>query len=646
MKLRVGQQGSILLMSLFLVLVIGMVGRAVILLGPGALALSDSSLSRAQARRAAESGLEYATAKLRDRPTWRGDDNRTTVNVPGMVVIEDQGNVIGLIRDNQNGLSQFRIRFNYQDGDPGADEMPDPATQNLVNIALVSVNNLKGSEDRPIPRADEGSWSVSKPDQGTRLLSSNSVYLAVEGRAGRGMAQQPDQPNAPARGPVSRYLAEAFLELSLSELNGQASMMGGGGIAFQVSSQGKVSVEVRGNKGNTSVVPRLRSKGAVTVDAMGTPGPLHMVQGEVARDAGKPPGFDAKVEGTVSLLQENVGDGKDFFNLKWDDVVKADPDPATTKAIHIPGGTYVHWDDGSTHYYDMSLSDYQAYMASAANQNDAGVKLSPDLKEIRDPANVNANPTGLDVQGHQDIYTGAWSSSWSIKKDLYVNASTAGVQSLAVIPRSGAPFSPNDTTDSIPLAQPDNYGTQQITFDMRDAVISSDDDITLLARLNGRNATVTSAAGLKVITNEAELKNDNKGNDQGGHPKGDPADPLLEKPMLQLNLYVKKDIKISTYDNGKFKKLKLEGLVYSWGNFQAMMGDPSSDRWGDFKLSGALVAYGADPVTGSPGSAGSGQIDVIAGNADITWDDRKMAAIASLGSSTVTLRRTVYNYRQ
>ncbi|MFN8606380.1 MAG: hypothetical protein U0931_02535 [Vulcanimicrobiota bacterium] len=637
-------------MSLLLVVIIGMIGRAVIMLGPGALAVSDSSITRSQAQRAAESGLEYASSKLRANPNWRGSDNRVTVDAPGLTVVEDHGNVIGLLSDSQGNVSQFRMRFNYQDGDPGADSLADPAQENEINMRYVSLNNLKGAKDIPIPLADEASFRVTKPDEGPHSLPKGEAYLIVEGRAGRGLNHvQGGNPNAPVQGQVSRYVAEAYLEVTLNDPNGQASMMGGGDIAFKVAKNGKVDVEVRGAAGNSDVLPRLRSKGSVIVDDHGTPGALHMVQGEVGRDENKPPGFSAAAQGGLTLTQESVGDGKDFFNLKWDAVTKAGSDPARGTAAKIPGGTYVHWDDGSVHYYDMALKDYETYMASASNQADAGVVLSPDLKEVRDPANLKATTGGLNVKGVRDPYTGNFSTTWLITKDLQVESSSQGVDSIAVIPRSGAAYSPTDQSDSIALSQPDRYSTQSISFIMKQSIVSANGDMAFFAQINGQDSTLTSGSNLKIITTKAEMITKTKGGGGGGnHGKGDTyfSNGLDVAQQLQLNMYAKKDISLSSYFQNDFKDLELEGLVYSWGNFTATLGDVAQDKWAPLELKGAVVAYGADPSSSNPGSAGTGRIDVTAKSADITWDERKLASLALLGSSTVNLRRSLYNHRE
>jgi hypothetical protein len=609
-------------MTLFFVLVIGMIGRAVLRVGPGALALSNDSLQKAAAQRASESGLEYALAKLRQNPEWRGNDDRVTVNTTDLFVVEDRGNVIGLMTSGKGRVSQFRIRFNYQDGSPGAEELNDPEIRNVIDSQYVSVNNLQQESESVVPRADTESWNVSNPDEGPYTIPVGTACVTVEGRAGNGLAKHlASDPNAALSGPVSRHVAEAFFQVGLAQRSSQASLMGGGDISFVLPEGGKVRSRVKNAKGAEGVKPRLRSKGSVTVLADGLPGTLEMEEGVVGRDEDKPPGFVAEVKGSVELDQESVGDGVDFFNLKWDDVEKA------MNGVEIPGGTYVHWDDGTTHYYDMTFDDYKAFMA-AGNESDPGVVLGQDFKEVRSGENLTSYPDGLRVRK----YEGA--TRWSLKNDLQVNPSTSGVEEFATIPRSGAAFSPSDTSDLIPLATPDKYDVRSVKFQVNDVTVSVPGDAHIFAQVAGKNSTLTSEGDLTFITNGTNLRNNSQGS-QGKEKKAGPK-------KLELNLYVKGDIEMSTYRGGRFNNVVMDGLVYTWGNFTAVLGDETVKGWRQFRLSGVLVAYGADPSTESPGSDGSGNIHIQAKRVDLTWDDSKMAQLLDFESSPVTLKRTAY----
>lgn len=627
-------------MTLFLVLVIGMVGRAIMLLGPGALALSQNSAAHLQAQRAAQSGLQYATAKLRDKPSWRGDDDGVTVDLPGLFVVEQRGNVIGLVTERSGEVHQFRLRFNYQDGDPGADDFSNPDGSFLIDNQWVSVNNLENDLEVPVPRAQAGSWSVAQPDQGPYTLPSGTACLIVEGRSGRGINQHsPANPNAPVKGPVTVHVAEAYLQVSLNDQAGEASMMGGSDITFDLLPGGRVAVKAEGQ--GRDATPRLRSKGVVTIQSGGLPAPLEMENGEVSRDLI----FDALVhKGPVKEVQESVGDGKDFFNLKWDEVKKAASDPNTSEAIQIPAGTYVNWDDGTIHYYDMDLAAYKAH--AEANPADAGVVLSSDLREVRDAGNLANNPEGINAKGKFNSYTNRWRTDWEIEKDLYIKASPTGAEEFSIIPRAGASFAPGDDSETISLPQPDEYRVKDIKVNMKNSVISSVGNIKMYSEIKGENATLTSERNLKLITSETKLENKGGDKDDGkdeGEGEGE-AGPDKGLKDLQLNLYVKEDILISSYDGSKYQNLRLEGLVYTWGDFVAKLADPSANGGGgELKLKGALVAYGADPLSESPGSEGKGRIQVTAKRAEIMWNDKEMAGVMQLGTPTVTLRRTLYN---
>ncbi len=116
----------------------------------------------------------------------------------------------------------------------------------------------------------------------------------------------------------------------------------------------------------------------------------------------------------VALVEEQPADP--FVRLGWDEVRKAD-------ATHsLAGGTYVWWDDGTLHYYDMSFDDYATYMQDPANVNDVGL-----------PLNLPATVQMVDSGGVKRLV---------VSGDVAVTSSLNGVDSLAVIPRMGAAEAP------------------------------------------------------------------------------------------------------------------------------------------------------------------------------------------------------------
>ena len=73
LSMKPSRRGIALMTALLMVVVVAMLTRAIIALGPGTLTLVDARAYQAEARKAAESGVAYATTRLRENPRWRGD---------------------------------------------------------------------------------------------------------------------------------------------------------------------------------------------------------------------------------------------------------------------------------------------------------------------------------------------------------------------------------------------------------------------------------------------------------------------------------------------------------------------------------------------------------------------------------------------
>jgi len=110
-------RGLILFTALFFVLLMGFIARAIVAVGPASLNMATQSYTDLTSRRLAEAAVSYARARLRDKPAWRGD-GPNVLTQPDFTVIEDNGNVFGLVRDLDGETGLFRIRFNFQDGPP------------------------------------------------------------------------------------------------------------------------------------------------------------------------------------------------------------------------------------------------------------------------------------------------------------------------------------------------------------------------------------------------------------------------------------------------------------------------------------------------------------------------------------------------
>lgn len=399
-------RGAVLLATLFLVLVISMFMGAASQVGLRTLFTTGATAESALAESAAESGLQFALFRLRQNARWRGDGNGVVVDTPELLVREDRGNVIGFMSDGR----QFRIRFNFQDGE-GQEGLSDPAI--WIDHGYVSINNLLSSAPRAVPRGDGVAGSVTASSQIPYMVPEFTACLIVEGRAGAAIKR--GDYAAPPRGRVSTTVLEAFYRVDdISDLQLDAAVMSGRDFEARLpESSGTVTVETRDGLGQ----PRVRSKDKVAVSGGET---VNFVSpdGQVLSRNGK---LHARDGGLVDTAKESAS--ASFYELGWDDVAKPDPSSSQTLAA----GTYVWWKDGSLHYYDLNFEDYVKYIKK--NPHDPGI-VDPPL-----PSTMKRKKSSrtLVVTGDVQIVAAA-------KSGLDSKAEPASEFSL--IPRGGAPEGP------------------------------------------------------------------------------------------------------------------------------------------------------------------------------------------------------------
>ncbi|MCA9777089.1 MAG: hypothetical protein KC800_10245, partial [Candidatus Eremiobacteraeota bacterium] len=102
-----------------------------------------------------------------------------------------------------------------------------------------------------------------------------------------------------------------------------------------------------------------------------------------------------------------------FYKLSWEDVRKS-----TNTDTNVSAGTYVVWDDGSLHYYDMNLPEYKAFIESDPTNPGNVVTLDTDAMEYD-------------------------KKKLTIKQNVFV-ASTGNSDEFNLIPRGGAQVTPDD----------------------------------------------------------------------------------------------------------------------------------------------------------------------------------------------------------
>ncbi|MEW6280171.1 MAG: hypothetical protein AB1758_16200, partial [Candidatus Eremiobacterota bacterium] len=192
------------------------------------------------------------------------------------------------------------------------------------------------------------------------------------------------------------------------------------------------------------------------------------------------------------------------------------------------------------------------------------------------------------------------------------------------------------------------------TMRIRDSTVSGSGDMVLLCNVKGENGTITSEKNLVLAAASVELKKEQNDRNSGGGK----ATSAIEQ---RLSLYVKEDLTVSTYSNefglAAFGPFNLDGLIYVWGDARLYAANPDSaprnfgdngqDKYNKISIQGALVAYGSDPGSSSPGSSGKGNVSLYAQGVSLTYDPSKLVSPVSqpeAGEGVEFLTRLSYGF--
>ncbi len=695
------QRGIVLIIAIILSIIAVMFVAAATRLGMGGLSAGQNGTFVAEAERAAESGVQYALSQLRANPSWRGDRNRITVNSQDLFVIEDTGNVVGLVRTPDQRWSQFRLRFNYQDGATGEDGLPDPTM--TLDSPYVCLNNLESGSTALVPRADGLNWSVTPQSARPVEAPARTVCLVVEGRSGPGLVSvTPANPN-PGGVATHRVVEGIFaLDAALGEDVEPSAMMAAQGVSVELPADGgTLSLSATGTD-----KAKLRSKGPVSV--VGGAGQENLV-GANAEVATPTSAVQARHDSSLSLAEEKPSDP--FLRLLWDDVRKAQTSDPTLKA-----GTYVWWEDGSLHYYDMNRADYEVFIQ--AHPDDAGQapvlgsavtteKVNGKLKLVVHQS-LNVEPSATDELNIM-VRSGAAeeppaSSKGGDDADALVSMASSDPKVLLKVLQNTQPLPPPDQyvgQGQAVLSDANNVVQGYLRWDLDSNTVESGGDLARLlwvlaahpnqtagdhldgtfnmfnAYVEATNLNIDPGKGPGEIT--LPVKDDLTASDVELEFRGDQQEVVLTtsgsiyvtgglrgqdaslvsakdikivgmavdfsaSSQQAVSLYAQGDIVMSTLDklaNGSygFQNVKMNGVVYTWGDFKAKLGvEGQTAKWGDLSLDGALVAYGGDPA-GAPGANGKGNVLIAANQANLKFNSTYLVGLSSKLPERIVLRR-------
>lgn len=604
---------------------VAMVITAALMLVPGQLDNSVHTRERELAQQAALSGLEYALNRLRSDPQWKGLDNRTVVDTPSLKIVEDLGNVIGTLKAADGSLSQFTIRFNYQNGGPtaasGADDgLPDPSALNVLSNANISIHNLEGTAAVDQLRENGGRLTS------VGIVAPLSGVLWVEGSAGQGLGQ-PGSNRRVVRVNLENWVGADTSKLPDAGLYGPQKILARiSGIPSTSSSSG-VQGALQVKSSISTAKAKVRGLEGVEVTAPGPKPYLTDAGGQVVVGTGKRFTVNGGDSSLPTATQESASSQKARWpKMKWSEVPKA-----ISTDTNIRAGTYVWNNSGGLDYYKKDYAGSlpsgtpDASITSGSDMISSGsgtITLSQADKLTRFAGRFYVQPQGsvksftvmadpdLEANGRRPtLYfdrTSSRSSMLSGSADINLLGATRGSGSISSegnLTLQGDSIFEVALQDGVALYTKKDLILKEIppkvSTKIEQTLRSTNDYIPPLdppALPSSLSSTGTDLNGRMSIL--------------AGSTIVQAFSPVFFRDIEPTTLLTPKDI-------------ALQGVLYAQGGIQAKM--PSG---GSLFVRGVVIAYGGDPETQDPASSG-GLVELEANSATVLYDPSYYQAMLS-----------------
>ncbi|MGE0494310.1 MAG: hypothetical protein AB7S38_34175 [Vulcanimicrobiota bacterium] len=678
--------GFVLIATMMVVLVLSLLVRVALLRLPVANTASNLSSDKERARRAVLSGLDYAACQLREDPHWRGNGNTVVVDQPDLHIEEQQGNVLGRITDPDGSVSEFRIRFNFYDGSPGAiptDGLPDPIAGWRFETRRVSINNMSGQEEAVVPEGLGGSYEVLDPTVGPQAIPAHSACIFVEGRVAGKSHTAPQ---------VASSIFRAVPDRSVDD----AVIMAGGNLDIRVAESGKVWIKSAHRRFAQGKAIRLRSKGTMKLRRPSGSAPLKIDRNNLTVELGSngTPEFLAG-NATVTTSHEEPGDSKDFYRLRWSQVRQARTVTDDPRTVCLYGGTYVYGlsdpaDPASLSlaWLDMSYDDYRARITTDPTFDPFATPLGHDFHQVRPSENLAACPDGilwhkvamkfLDPLTNEE-YTTQGLSFENNQTEIRVLPSPGGHSSFALVPTLPPRFIKTAPLPTYALAS-DGVTPDRMKIQLERCLFSVEGDLHLQGSFIGEGTCLTSTGEVRILsgrtlslasngvstarlmTAAATAINESLDVSDDGFEEAEPDETIPIPPgegrsaSVRLTIYARGDLKVSSFasylgPDGRYRNLTFRGLLYSWGDVYVYAADGAAELvGGQASLQGAVVAYGQDPSAASgPGTSASlgGDVRVFGRNVCVHWDPRYLPNLVEMqpeGTAIYTIERSALHF--
>lgn len=631
-----------LIVSLMLAVIIAMllVGSLQLLPVMGYSAVNLKTHEQAVA--AARAGAVYARTKLQERPTWRGDDNALVVDTPALKVLEDEGNVFGLITNAEGEKSLFRFRFNYQNGEqPPNDGLEQPT--HLIASPHVSSNNLLNGTNinQIVATENQGTWSVGDTDVTGEIVPRYTAALVIEGFAGAPLRPvsldqlEPDR----SQGTLSEVVLEVYLTRP-GMLSADSAVFAAGGLEAQMTPGGEFHVA----SDEAMTPPRMRSLQGIGISATsGSASYVTSQTGEVVVGTAN----DFLLNGASSTQPEAQKESAEtqagrWLKLGWDDIERAKSNEATVRA-----GTYV-WKkvglgarleyfpqefDGTIPGGNGQVISSGADMLISGNQ---AISLTNSNLNLKIRENVYVQPqggvTGFAVVADSDAVTllarrpetnmgTVEGESVTLSNDfgnVYLKGKVEGqgsVTSAGDITFQGTSVLEVDPNSAVALYAKGDINLEAIPQEVQSSIISEAVGLIAPVTQSGKGHGKGHGKGGKGHWNDDD--------DDGGGGGGGAPSPTVPTTFNQA-----RDVAFS-------------GVLYAQGDINVDLRDRDaednvlSDDAGSMFVRGAVATYGGDPETDArPGMGGNGNASFRIGKGHFIYDPDYLDSLKELEAPT------------
>ncbi|MBI3929819.1 MAG: hypothetical protein HY319_30050 [Armatimonadetes bacterium] len=679
---RSNHAGIALITTFLTIVVVLMLVGAVVILSRGSMGVSGSIRDREAALAAAQAGLAYCQTRLQERPSWCGDGDGVVTQPPpivsstdgNLVVIEDNGTVVGWMRGVNGDVSQFRVRFNYHDGPTGVpgdlDGLDDPSY--FIRSPYVSVNNLENSAAASVPRPDEGSgdWEVTTVTNCPYNVPSGTVCLIVEGRAGQGLRDALQDPASPvydpptAAGRMVVQIAEAYLGKPDA---GVVDAVAYSGNELGATVEGTMKVEAV----DTADAPRIRTNQNLVVKTAAGTAPTYQTPGNAEVYVKDTIGEFLLGPGPSTLTDPQVirdtTEKDQFLSIAWSDVAKAAPSDA-----NVAAGTYIWRQGGAVEYYPSTYSGdpalYVPGTGTIVGSLDSGAgAVTIDTSDPSYPYTLRftkdvfvsstTDPvTGQPVTGLAIVPEQAILDTGKRPRNVFEAGSSGEVPILSAsgadaviamegsITGQGSVVSAKDILFQGESSLESDPATAVALYAQGDVKLQAIPDEVVGAMSGGGNATESTTATGPGPWRTYQLSGPGwtmEGQYHTGNNKWKNGDPKCKSGSPPAWALAWSSPTGSTVYPATAQNQKLKGVVYAQGDFIADMKDALYQ--GGLNIEGVLVAYGGKPGVDDPGTGGKGKIAIKATDVEFRYNPDYVENL--LGTGPIRLERKMWaNY--